>query len=170
MSLDSTGQNSTMDLKAFNFNFIYLYSICYNQNWCSWSPIFFWFCFVLFFSKEEYHFIWLCPLLVYCKMNRNRYEPKLNAYTCSGKQMWTPRWKIPHQWESRNGRWKNSRQQKQRSATLLTSPSLICCSVFRPQSKQMTWAAWGTGVPNSHLVSLKEEMWWIFIWGNCLKC
>lgn len=147
-----------------------------NQNWCSWSPS------ILFKRRVPFYLaVSSMPTINSFGLLQNEQEQVwtntqcsqkttlAEAHFCSRKQMWTP-WKVPIQCEGHNVGWKNPRQQKQSSATSLTSPSLICCSVFRPQSKQMTWAAWGTGVPNSHLVSLKEEMWWIFICGNCLKC
>ena len=66
------------------------------------------------------------------------------------------------------GRAQNSKSVAEGSP--LTIPSLICLSLCHPQSKQMTWAAWDTGVSNSDLVFLKEEMWQIFRCWNCLKC
>lgn len=55
---------------------------------------------LLFFSKEEYHFPWLCPQcqqatpLIHCEMSKNRCEPTLvltQDFTCRS---------IPLQWKT----------------------------------------------------------------------
>lgn len=52
----------------------------------------------------------------------------------------------------------------------LTITCLICFSLCHLQWKQMTWAAWDTGVSNSELVFLREEIWQIFRCWIWLKC